>query len=269
MPYETIKSEKKDHKIALITMIREAEMNTLSLEMMAEMEQALIEARKDPEVRCVIITGQGRVFCCGAHLRYFTQERPFGLLESRDYLIRVQSLFDSIEALEKPVIAAINGFALGGGAEMAMASDFRIMSEGARFGVPEILLGALAGAGGVQRLPRLIGRGRAIEMNMLGHHLSAQEADRFGLLYSRVPAQELLDASFALGRELAQKSPFALALIKSCIVSSENMSTKETMQLGLDAMLLCATSEYAHEGFNAFFEKREPKFEGLSFSLNR
>lgn len=267
MKLETISLEKREDGIAVLTMLRDEVMNTLSLEMMAEIREALLDCRDDPQVRVVIVTGRGRAFCCGAELKYYVGPEKLDHHRARAYLIKVQGLFDFVEEFEKPVIAAINGFALGGGAELSMVCDFRIMSETARIGVPEIKLGVLAGAGGVQRLPRLIGRAKALEMNMLGSHLSAEEAEKFGLLYKRVPPDKLMDACVELAVELGRKSPIALALIKACVNMSMDVPVKDSLKFGLEAMLRAFAYEDQEEGMKAFFEKRGPVFPGRSFGI--
>ncbi len=180
----------------------------------------------------------------------------------------MQSLLVFIELLEKPVIAAINGYAIGGGLELSLACDFRIASEEATFALTETSMGAIAGVGGAQRLSKFIGRGKAIEMNMLGRKAKAEEVERLGLLYSRVPADELMGAAIALGRELCARSPFALAMVKSCMSGTENMSAEQAMRLGLDSMLLCLTTGCAEEGMRAYREKRAAEYPGVSFGLD-
>lgn len=266
MGFVALEYKKTDEHIAIITMKREKEMNTLSRELIAELRETLNDARADASVKSIVITAKGqRAFCCGAKLDYFFKGEDIDVIQLRDYLIKVQDLFIFIRELEKPVIAAINGFALGGGAEMALAADFRVMSDSAKFGVPEIDLGVLAGAGGVQVLPGLVGRAKALEMNMLGEHIEAEEAKEVGLIYSSVPADKLMDEAMSLARKLAGKSPLAMAYMKSCINNSQDVSTKEAMRQGLNAMLLCISSEINKEGIKAFFEKRKPRFEGISF----
>src|SRR6202012_2741348 len=179
--------------IALATMTREREMNPLSLELLEELDAALT-ASVAGSARALIITGQGKAFCAGAHLRYFTSEDArigSGSFALRDrYLQPIATLFDRIETLPIPVIAAINGFALGGGCEMSLACDFRLMADSTKIGVPEVRIGALAGAGGVQKLPRLVGRGKATEWVLVGRHVTPQEALAHGLLTSVHPAAE-------------------------------------------------------------------------------
>ena len=269
MAFETILLEKRTDEIAIVTMVREQEMNTLSLEMMKEIHCAMLDILEDAKTKVVIITGKGSAFCCGAELRYYVGANKFDIHQSRAYLQKVQNLFNFIEKFEKPVIAAINGFALGGGAELTMACDFRIMSDKARIGLPEIKLGGLAGAGGVQRLPRLVGRAKAIEVLMLGTHLTAEEAGRHGLLYKRVAPEILMNACLELADELRKKSPIGLALIKECINMSMDVSVNEGMKFGLEAMSRAFSYEDQEEGINAFMEKREPIFLGRSFGSQK
>jgi len=167
------------------------------------------------------------------------------------------------------VIAAINGFALGGGAEMSAASDFRVMSDTAKIGVPESKLGLLAGAGGVQRLPRLVGRGKALEMNMLGTHFTAEEAEKFGLLYKRVPPEKLMDACLELSAKLQMNSPVALSFIKECINLSLDVGVKASMRYGVETIVQAFGTEDPEEGIAAFFEKRPPDFLGRSFGVKK
>jgi enoyl-CoA hydratase/carnithine racemase len=189
--------------IALATMTREREMNTLSLELLEELDAAMT-ASVAGGARALVITGQGRAFCAGAHLRYFTEGDDRigrGSFALRDrYLQPIATLFDRIETLPIPVIAAINGFALGGGCEMSLACDFRLMADNTKIGVPEVRIGALAGAGGVQKLHRLVGRGKAMEWVLLGSHVTPQEALTHGLLSSVHSAAELMPAAMELAR---------------------------------------------------------------------
>jgi enoyl-CoA hydratase/carnithine racemase len=269
MGFTTIEVERPEAALCRVTMTREQEMNTLSLELVAELGQVLAEASADPEIRAVILTGRGRAFCCGAHLRYYTTDRqavgegPIGA--RNNYLRHVLRLFTEIETFDKPVIAAINGFALGGGAELALACDFRIMSETARFGLPEVKLGAIPGGGGVQKLHRFVGRGRALEMVLLGQHLTAEQLDRYGLLYRRVAPERLLDEAIELGRQLAGMSPVALAWAKAAVNLATDVDVQSANLYALDAMtLLAAASEDQREGMQAFFEKRAPRFPGFA-----
>src|SRR4051812_19871801 len=170
--------------VALATLTRAKEMNTLSLDLLSELGRAL-DIAQDVEARAFIITGSGLAFCCGAHLDYFVDPKsPIGTSQTdiRDnYLLKIALLYDRFEAMRFPVIAAINGFALGGGCEMAISADFRLMSKTAKIGVPEVKLGASPGAGGVQKLLHYIGRSKALEWILLGTHITAEEADKRGL----------------------------------------------------------------------------------------
>ena len=175
--------------IARITLTRPAEMNTLSHEFIAEFDQAL-DLLGTVRTRALVVTGQDRAFCCGAHLRYFagpdaTLHEPF---EARDtYLARIAILFDRLEELPFPTIAAVNGYALGGGCELALSCDLRVLARSARLGLPETRLGAIAGAGGVQKLLRHVGRGKALDWILRGTHLDADTAERWGLCSAVVP----------------------------------------------------------------------------------
>lgn len=203
--------------IALVTMVREREMNTLSLELLDELDEALT-ASVAGGARALIITGQGRAFCAGAHLHYFTQVDPrigAGSFALRDrYLQRIATVFDRIETLPIPAIAAINGFALGGGCEMSLACDFRLMADHTKIGVPEVRIGALAGAGGVQKLHRLVGRGKALEWILLGSHVTAAEALAHGLVTGIRPAADLMPAAMELASRFRLLGPRAVAQSK-------------------------------------------------------
>jgi enoyl-CoA hydratase/carnithine racemase len=268
MRYTTVDVEHVDEAVVLVTMTREGDMNTLSLEFLAELATLLEETGADSGVRALVLTGRGRVFCCGAELRYFAAARetigthPVAVRDN--YLRRVLKVFTEVENFPKPVIAAINGYALGGGAELALACDFRIMADTARFGVPEVKIGAIPGAGGVQKLHRFVGRGRALELAMLGTHLTAEEADRYGLLYRRVPADRLRDEAVALGRRLAQLSPLALAAAKATVNLAMDTDVTSANAYALEAMAVLAATDDQREGMQAFFAKREPKFPGFA-----
>jgi enoyl-CoA hydratase len=249
--------------IALVTMIREREMNTLSLELLDALDTALSTVVTGG-ARALIITGQGRAFCAGAHLRYFTQEDPrigAGRFALRDrYLERIAVLFDRIETLPIPVIAAINGFALGGGCEMSLACDFRLMADHTRIGVPEVRIGALAGAGAVQKLHRLVGRGKALEWILLGSHVTATEALAHGLLTSVHSAAELLPAALELAGRFRLLGPRAVAQSKMAVRMCGDADLATARSIGLEALAMLIDGPEWQEGMNAFMEKREPRF---------
>ena len=253
--------------IALVTMVREREMNTLSLELIEELGAALTESVAGG-ARALIITGQGRAFCAGAHLRYFTQTDPrigAGGFALRDrYLQPIAELFDRIETLPIPVIAAINGFALGGGCEMSIACDFRVMADHARIGVPEVRIGALAGAGGVQKLHRLVGRGKALEWVLLGSHVTAAEALAHGLVTSVCSAADLMPTAMELAARFRLLGPRAVAQSKMAVRMCGDADLTNARNIGLEALAMLIDGPEWREGMNAFMEKREPRFLPLS-----
>lgn len=252
--------------IALATMVREREMNTLSLELLGELDTALTAAVSGG-ARALIVTGQGRAFCAGAHLRYFTQRDPrigTGGFALRDnYLQRIAELFDRIETLPIPVIAAINGFALGGGCELSLACDLRVIADNTKIGVPETRIGALAGAGGVQKLHRFVGRGKALEWVMLGSHVSAQEALQHGLVTSVHASADLLPAALELAQRFRTLGPRAVAQSKAAVRLCGDTDLATARSVGLEALAMLIDGAEWQEGMNAFMEKRPPSFSPL------
>jgi enoyl-CoA hydratase len=253
--------------IALVTMTREREMNTLSLELISELDAALT-ASVAGGARALIITGQGRAFCAGAHLHYFTQGDPRigeGGFALRDrYLHPVAAVFDRIETLPIPVIAAINGFALGGGCEMSIACDFRLMADHARIGVPEVRIGALAGAGAVQKMHRLVGRGKALEWILLGSHVTAAEALAHGLVTAIHPAADLMPAAIELATRFRLLGPRAVAQSKMAVRLCGDADLATARNIGLEALAMLIDGPEWREGMAAFMEKRAPRFPPLS-----
>ena len=252
--------------IALATMTREREMNTLSLELLQELDAAMT-ASVAGGARALVITGQGRAFCAGAHLRYFTEGDDrigSGSFALRDrYLQPIATLFDRIETLPIPVIAAINGFALGGGCEMSLACDFRLMADNTKIGVPEVRIGALAGAGGVQKLHRLVGRGKAMEWVLLGSHVAPQEALTHGLLSSVHSAAELMPAAMELARRFRSLGARAVAQSKMAVRMCGDADLANARNIGLEALAMLIGGAEWQEGMAAFMEKRPPNFPPL------
>ena len=252
--------------IALITMVREREMNTLSLELVNELDAALT-ASVAGGARALIITGQGRAFCVGAHLRYFTEGDPrigAGSFALRDrYLQPIAAVFDRIETLPIPVIAAINGFALGGGCEMSVACDFRLMADHTKIGVPEVRIGALAGAGGVQKIHRLVGRGKALEWILLGSHVTSAEALAHGLVTAVHPAADLMPAAMELASRFRLLGPRAVAQSKMAVRLCGDADLATARNIGLEALAMLIDGPEWQEGMKAFMEKREPRFPPL------
>lgn len=249
--------------VALATMIRGREMNTLTLELIEGLGAALDEAAAGG-ARALVVTGSGRAFCCGAHIDYFTRPDPrigSGRFALRDnYLRRIAEAFDRVEAAPFPVIAAINGFALGGGCELALACDYRLMVEDTRIGLPETRLGAIPGAGGVQKLHRLVGRGKAMEWILLGSHVTAEEALAHGLLTSVHRGDELIGAAMALAREFRARGALAVAQAKAAVHLCGDADLAGARRIGLEALAMLIGRPEWQEGMQAFKDKRPPRF---------
>ena len=259
MAYETLLYEKRD-SIGYVTINRPDKLNALNRQVMDELDDCFRAIQNDEEVSEVILTGAGeKAFVAGADLQELATLAP---LEGRDFSRRGQRIFDLIENLGKPVIAAVNGYALGGGCELAMACTLRIASENARFGQPEVKLGLIPGCAGTQRLARLVGKGRALEMILSGEAIDAQEAYRIGLVNQVVPAAELAAAAETLARKIAANAPLAIKFALEAVNRGLEM-TREQGQF-LEAVLfgLCCTTADMKEGTRAFLEKRSAKFVG-------
>lgn len=260
---QALRFEWQRKRVAIATFTRPDALNSLSLELAAELRQAL-DAAQQGQASALILTGEGRAFCVGAHLKLFLQEEaPIGTTaaEWRDnYIGPIAALFDSFEEMPFPVIAAINGYALGGGAEMAISTDFRLMSNTAKIGFPETRLGAIPAAGGVQKLVRYVGRAKALKWTVLGEHLGPQELDEAGMLYAVTEPAELLPQAIALAEKIADLSPAAVAQAKCSVYLSEDADLRTARRFGVQALGgLMGTEEWL-EGVNAFLEKRPPKF---------
>ena len=263
MKNKTLSLEQLEGNIALITLLRGKEMNTLTHELLHDFDTAL-DILSESTPRALIVTGTGRAFCCGAHLDYFLAEQmtPDVRFTLRDrYLVKIARLFDRLEDLPFPVIAAINGYALGGGCELALSCDFRIMCRTGRIGLPEVRIGALAGAGGVQKLSRHIGRSKAMEWVLLGTHVSAVEADKHGLLFSITEPGDEVAAARDLAGRLRELSPRAIAQSKRAVLACEDMDLRSARRFGLEALSMLIDSLDWREGIAAFHEKRTPRFD--------
>jgi len=259
MAYETVLYERRGG-IGYVTINRPDKLNALNRKVLDELDDCFHAIQNDEEVRVVILTGAGeKAFVAGADLNELATLAPLG---GRDFSRRGQGTLDLIENLGKPVIAAVNGYTLGGGCELAMACALRIASENARFGQPEVKLGIIPGYGGTQRLTRLVGKGRALEMILSGEPIGAQEAYRIGLVNQVVPAAELAAAAETLARKIAANAPLAIKFALEAVNRGLEM-TREQGQF-LEAVLfgLCCTTADMKEGTRAFLEKRPPKFTG-------
>ncbi len=241
--------------LAVVTLHRPKALNALNAATLAELDHVFADLAHDPAVRAVLLTGGERAFAAGADIRELAEVAPE---EGRAFALRGQSAFRRIETLGKPVIACIRGFALGGGCELAMACTVRIASEDARLGQPEVKLGIIAGYGGTQRLPRLVGRGAALKLLLTGAIIDAHEALRIGLVDEVVPPGELMSRAEALAREIAHQAPLAIAETLRSV--DEGLSLPLELALLREAARfgeLCATADKA-EGTRAFLEKRPP-----------
>lgn len=249
--------------IALATMTRGREMNTLTLELIEELDHAL-DGAENSRARALIITGSGRAFCCGAHLNYFTDGEDRigrGRFALRDhYLAKITRVLDRVEAVPLPVIAAINGYALGGGCELSLACDFRVLAAETRIGVPETRIGALAGAGGVQKLHRLVGRGKAMEWILLGEHIEPADALAHGLVTAVVPGERVLDVALDLARRFRTLGPLAVAQSKMAVHLCGDANVADARRIGLETLAMLIDGPEWDEGMRAFMERRLPRF---------
>ena len=253
---EHIKVEKKK-EIGIITLKRPEARNALNRKMIQELGDALTGLENDPQIRSIIITGN-KDFCAGADIKEMNAIKPE---EIETFCKWGHKVFDQLENMGKPVIAAINGFALGGGCELALACDIRIAGEGAKFGQPEVNLGLIPGFGGTQRLSRLVGIGKAKEMILTGDIINAKEASSIGLVNKVVKDEELLVKAEEMATIIAQKAPVAVKMAKTLI--NENQEIKKGLEKELEFFARCFTTQDRLEGINAFLEKRTPKFKGI------
>ena len=258
MSYQTLLYE-VEAGVATITINRPEAMNALSPQVVDELEQAFGQAEADDEVRAIVLTGAGKAFVAGADIAAMSQMTP---LEGRRFSRAGQDVLFKIEKLDKPVIAAVNGFALGGGCEIAMSCDFIYASEKAKFGQPEINLGIIPGFGGTQRLTRLVGRGWAKELCLTGAMLSAAEAAQIGLVTRVFAPEELLPAAKKTAAGMAQKGRVALRAIKSLINDGNDLPLERAIPMEAEAFATCFASPDQREGMTAFLEKRKPEFKG-------
>ena len=257
--FANILYEKKG-AIAYVTLNRPKVMNALSHATWEEIEAAFTEARDDEAVRGVILTGAGdKAFIAGADISELAHVSAVQAEQSSAYGQKVLNL---IENLGKPVIAAINGFALGGGCETAMACTIRIASETAKFGQPEVKLGLIPGGGGTQRMPRLIGKGRALQLILTGGIINAAEAYRIGLVNEVVPPNQLIARAEAILNEIFSNAPLAVKFSLQAVNNGLETTLAEGLSLEASLFGLCAGTEDKKEGTAAFLEKRKPQFQG-------
>ncbi|KPL19038.1 MAG: hypothetical protein AMJ92_04880 [candidate division Zixibacteria bacterium SM23_81] len=256
MNYETLIVE-REGDVGLVKINRPDRLNALNFRILEELTSALKDVSQEDAIKVVIITGEGKAFVAGADI---AEMRDMDSLEARTFSRQGQRVLDRIESMEKPVIAAINGFALGGGCELAMACDIRLASDQATLGQPEVNLGVIPGFAGTQRLARLIGEARAKELIFTGEIIDAQTACSYGLVNKVVPADGLLDEAMTLARKIATKGPLAVSFAKAVIHRGLQVDQGSGTALETDAFALCFASGQAREGMTAFLEKRKPEW---------
>jgi enoyl-CoA hydratase len=260
MPYQHILFDRAASGVALITVNRPEKLNALSTAVISDLDQAANEIASDAAIRAAIITGAGaKAFVAGADINELA---ALTAPEARAYALRGQQVFRKIETLGKPVVAAINGFALGGGLELAMACTLRFASDNAKMGQPEVKLGIIPGYGGTQRLPRLVGRGRALELLLSGDTIAAEEAHRIGLVNAVIPQADLLNHCRAWLDKALANAPLALALVQEAVDVGLSSGLEEGLRFEAAAFGVSAATEDRREGTRAFLEKRRAVFAG-------
>jgi enoyl-CoA hydratase len=257
MDYTSILTSTEEGGVGLARLNRPKQLNALNSVLMEELAQALEAFDRDDAVRCIVITGNEKVFAAGADIKEMADASPVEML-LRDNIAR----WDRLRRIKKPIVAAVSGYCLGGGCEMAMACDMIIASESAQFGQPEINIGVIPGAGGTQRLTRAIGKSKAMEMVLTGRTMSAREAEAAGLVSRVVPVESCLDEALKLAREIASKAPLAARFAKEAV----NKVFETSLADGIEDerrwfYFLFATADQK-EGMQAFIEKRPPEWKG-------
>jgi enoyl-CoA hydratase len=259
MALENVKLEKKN-QIAYVTIDRPKVLNALNMATMEELREVFTDLAADRDIRVVILTGGGeKAFVAGADINELQKNNP---VEAKAYTHRGQAVLDLIENLGKPVIACINGFALGGGCEIAMACTMRLAGENAKLGQPEVKLGIIPGYGGTQRLPRLVGTGLAMQLLLTGEMITAQEAHRIGLVNEVLPADKLVSRAEEIAAKIIANAPLAIQYCMEAVNQGLNMTLQEGLFLEATLFGICSASEDKKEGTTAFLEKRKANFQG-------
>lgn len=257
---ETILYEKKD-RIAVITLHRPKKLNALSYRMGEELREVLKAIEQDPDIRVVLLWGNETLFGAGADLTE-KQNQPQTAFEGHAYARRLHALCSAFESLPKPVIAAIGGYALGGSLELALSCDIRIASEEAKIGLPEVNIGSLPGAGGTQRLPRLIGKAASKELLFTGDKISGQRAFEIGLVNRIAPNGKLFETAMELAQQLSEKAPLSIAMAKTAVNTGTQLSLEDGLEYEAKCFGMVLSTEDRKEGAAAFVEKRAPVFLG-------
>ncbi|WP_031314136.1 short-chain-enoyl-CoA hydratase [Caldanaerobacter subterraneus] len=259
MEYKNIEV-KIEKGIATITINRPKALNALNTETLEELENVLEVLQNDDEVKVIVITGAGeKAFVAGADI---SEMKDMSVFEAKKFAELGQKVFRKIELMKKPVIAAVNGYALGGGCELALACDIRIASRNAKFGQPEVGLGIIPGFGGTQRLPRIVGVSKAKELIYTGDMIDAEEALRIGLISKVVEQDKLLEEAYGIAKKIMSKGLVAVSLAKEAINKSLEVDIDSGMEYEANAFAMCFGTQDQKEGMVAFLEKRAPKFEG-------
>jgi len=247
----------QDGAFGIVTLNRPKVLNALSHELMDELVQALEAFDRDDNIRVMILTGSERAFAAGADIGEMSEETTISIMLKDRF-----ATWDKVRKIKKPIIAAVSGYALGGGCELVMSCDIIVASESAQFGQPEINIGVIPGAGGTQRLTRVVGKHKAMEMILTGRPMTAQEAYHYGLVVKVVPTELFLEEAKNLAKEIAKKSPVALKLAKEAVLKTYDMTLSEGLEFERKNFYMLFSSEDQKEGMKAFLEKRQPTFSG-------
>lgn len=257
--YETLITRRHGH-VQEIRLNRPHRLNAVTQALYDEFNAALTVAEQDPEVRVVVVTGEGRAFCVGADLKEHKAGRT--AFDRRQYLQGEQIVCKRLLQMNTPVIAAVNGYALGAGAEIALAADFMLMADTAQFGLPEVSIGNFLGGGVTWLLPRLVGLAKARELVFLGERIDGPEAVRIGLANRHYPQEGFFDAALAFAKQIAGKAPFSMQLAKEQLTMSGERTLDACLTAELEGMMFVGTTRDWQEGVDAFAEKRTPRFQG-------